>query len=211
MAKPANKPQASKNSAATADALDDDESAALEAAQAAFDASDGVDLIASGFPPYLKPRVGLTLDFTPQYTDARNPKFLRHVVLHEGDDPIVCASGPVDAAEPVEVNKGELYTISDYKGIPFEDLMGLRVQVICNGRMKLPPLPDGTARAPMYTFKLKMSADDSAVFSARKRERMIAEANAVRQAALDARRNAVNALPVSPSTSRAEQTSLHVR
>jgi hypothetical protein len=105
-----------------------------------------------------------------------------------------------------------MFTISDYKGIPFEDLMGLRVQAICNGRLKMSPLADGTARAPMYTFKLKMSAADSATFAERKRARMIAEAAAVRKAAIESRNANVNALPVSPSTSRpAEQTGMHVR
>lgn len=176
-----------------------DEAALLAQAQAEFDSAEGETVVGSGFPPYLKPQVGTLYKFRPVMTDARNPKFVRHTVIHLGKTAIVCQTGPVDDAEVVEVQPGELYSISDYKGIPFDDLMGLEVLAICKERRKMAPLPDGQTRAPMFIFDFKLSAADKLVFEDRKKARMTAEATAARLGAAAAHTAHVNGLPVTPS------------
>lgn len=172
-----------------------DEAALLAQAQAEFESAEGETVVGSGFPPYLKPQVGILYRFKPVQTDARNPKFVRHTVVHQGTAPITCATGPVDDAEPVEVAPGELYSISDYKGIPFDDLMGLDVLAFCKERRKMNNLPDGSTRAPMFIFDFKLKTADKATFEERKRARMSAEAAAMRLGAAAAHQAQVNGLP----------------
>ncbi len=173
----------------------------IDAARAEFDAMEGTEVAGSGFPPYMKPVVGGLYIFTPVMTDARNPKFVRHTVIHHGPTPVlICATGPVEDAEPVEVKAGEVYNISDYKGIPFDDLIGLRVTALCTERRKLGPMPDGTARAPMFMFKFKLSDEDAKTFAERKSSRGLAQAQALRAQELARRAAAVNGLPVTPSS-----------
>jgi hypothetical protein len=172
----------------------------LDANRAAFEAMEGEEVQGSGFPPYLKPVVGGLYTFMHVMTDARNPKFIRHNVIHKGKTSIICATGPVDDSEPVEVQPNEMYSISDYKGIPFEDLIGLTVTAWCYETKKLGPASDGTARAPMYMFKFKLSTAEAKIFAANKSQRGLAQAAATARALEAHRENAVNGLPITPSS-----------
>jgi hypothetical protein len=125
---------------------------------------------------------------------------VRNVCRWEADKPLMASTGPVSSPEPVEVEKGGLVSISDYAGIEFLDMMGLRVKLVVTGMRPLPPGRDGKHRNPMFVFKPFLSAADAKTFEDRKAAR-IAGANAQRNAlaARDAEAR-VNALPVTPSS-----------
>jgi hypothetical protein len=180
---------------------DYDEEAALASARAEFDADGSYEKVASGgFPPYIKPTVGAIYEMTPLWQDASNPEFVRNVCRWEADKPLMAMTGPVASPEPVEVRKGDLFSISDYAGLEFLDLMGLRVKVLVDGMRPLPPGRDGKHRNPMFVFVPKLKAEDKKTFEDRKASRLVniqAQKNALAARDAEAR---VNALPVTPSS-----------
>ncbi len=179
----------------------DDEEALVAAALAQFEGDASLKEVASGgFPPYVKPFVGASYDFTPLYQDASNPEFVRNVCRWEADKPLMAMTGPVANPEPVEVEKGGLVSISDYAGIEFLDLMNLRVRLVVIGKRPLPPGRDGKPRAPMFVFKPFLKAEDAKILDDRKAARLNgiqAQRNALAARDAEAR---VNALPVTPSS-----------
>jgi hypothetical protein len=195
-----------KNHKGTAAPEVDEEAEALAAAEAEFDAEGGEVVAASGFAPYIKPTVGGLYRFMPLMIDATNPEFIRNVCQWEGPGVLQASTGPVASAEAVEVQPGELFTFSDYKGIPFELMNGLKVTALCTERRPMPAGKDGKPRSPMYVFKTKLSEDDAKTFVARKTAQLSA-ANIARKAlAAKDKEAAVNGLPVSPSTAGAQQS-----
>ena len=184
----------------------------LEAATAAFDAAGGEEVLGTGFAPYLKPQVGGLYTFIPLMVDARDPSFVRYTCQNTGKD-LRCATGPVDDGEEVIVKKGEIFSISKYATLPLIEMMGLSVTAFCSGTQKLGPIkvhadPSmiGKPRSPMYTFKFKLSTEDTLKFKAARANFALEQANAQRQLAAH---NASN-LPVTPSNgpARAHQTQL---
>jgi len=191
------------NTAAQDDNLDDEavQAQALEAAAAAFAAAEGEEVLGTGFAPYLKPVVGLIFKFVPLMIDARTPNFVRYTCQNIGDTPLKCATGPVKDAEEVIVKPGEIFSISKYATLPLDEMMGLGILAFCDGRREMPPIatpgPDfGKPRSPMYTFKFKMTKEDSKNFKERRASFALEMANKAKELAAAK----VNGLPVSPST-----------
>lgn len=185
----------------------DEEELLLQQSLAEFDAEGGEIVATSGFAPYVKPYVGLLLRFTPVMTDATNPEFIRHVCLWNGKGPediLQGATGPVASAEAVDIKPGEVFSMSDYKGIPFEDMMGLKVVAICTEMRAMPP-KNGKPRADMFVFKAKLLPDDKKAFEDRKSARMAAISAAKRALAAKEEEVRVNGLPVTPSTPAGQQ------
>jgi len=184
----------------------DEDEIDLDAATAEFDAETaGAEaIVGSSFAPYFKPSIGSILRFTVLYQDATNPSFVRNVCQHNGDKPLMCATGPVASAEPVEVEPGGVFSISDYKGIPFELLQGLKAKSLCNELRAMPPIADGKGgfkpRSPMFIFKTVLDSEDVKVFNERKKAQMD-QANVARRLQV-ARENEtrVNGLPVTPTS-----------
>ena len=165
MAKPQN-----HNKPASPSHGETDQDLALAQARAEFEAAPGEAQSASGFPPYLKAFVGLVLDMQVLMIDERKENFIRHVCQYLGSTPLVCATGKVTDAEEVVVQKGELFTLSDYKGLPFEQLIGLPIKAACLETIALGPAADGKPRNPMYkfTFKFHDQARDKKIYEDRK-------------------------------------------
>ena len=181
------------------DAIDTD-----AAAQAEWDSAGGEEVVASGFPPYVKPTVGGVYVFTPLFIDARNPKFIRVTCRNDSSRMLMGATGPVDSAEAVPVQPGELFSFSDYKGLPFEELIGLKVTAKCTERRKMPDGPNGP-RAPMFIFAMRLSSDDAKTFNANKTARLNAGAAAARALTQAQAATAAGNLPVSPSHTAGQQ------
>jgi hypothetical protein len=179
----------------------DDEEALVAAALAEFGQDADLKEVASGgFPPYVKPFVGAKYDFTPLWQDASNPEFVRNVCRWEADKSIMASTGPVASPEPVEVEKGGLVSISDYAGIEFLDMMGLRVRLVVTGMRPLPPGRDGKHRNPMFVFKPFLSSADAKIMEDRKAARIVgAQAQQRALAARDAEAR-VNSLPLTPTS-----------
>lgn len=67
-----------------------------------------------GFAPYWSPKPGAWFYGALTALDARDPEFIRYECINLGPNPITCARGPADNAEPVQVAVGERFTISQY-------------------------------------------------------------------------------------------------
>ena len=201
-----------KNATTTVHTNDDDVEVDLTAALGDFESfaqSEGlVAVVGTSFAPYCKPIVGKKMIFTPDAIDVRDPEFIRCVSIWQGDESLMCATGPVADAEPVEVKKGERFSMSQYASIPFEALMGLKVFAMCTGTRQLGKNKQGLPRAPMYEFKFLLSKVDSETYKLRQAERASAVLAQAKENARLATAAAVNGLPVSPSTSRPAQQNL---
>ncbi len=197
---------AKKTAPAPAPEVDDEE---LEAAAAAaeFEAAEGETIVGSNFPPYTKPYVGALYRFMPMYRDESDPDFIRNVCIWTGDKPLAASTGPVDAPEEVLVNKGEFFSFSDYKGIPFEELQGISTVSICREERKLAAKGNKPARR-MFVFESKVAAEDNAKYMERKKERALALNAASTSARLVDTNDKVNSLPVTPSTGTPAQQQL---
>ena len=78
----------------------------------------------TGFPPYWNPGEGKSFRARFLLIDNRDPNFIRYVCINTGKFPLLCATGPAEDAEPVFVQPGEQFTISDYAGLPLVYLLG---------------------------------------------------------------------------------------
>jgi hypothetical protein len=196
-----------KNTPATAnkapnhdeDGEEDDETL-LASALAEFDATEGEEIVA-GFAPYVKPTVGALYTFVPLMVDARDPTFIRYTCQNTGKNSIMGQTGPVADAEPVEIKPGEVFSFSEFKGIPFVEMIGLNLTAICAGRRQLGPVrtpgPDfGKPRSPMFVFRFKMSRDNASQFKENRAKYALAQAHTKNLTAA----SAASALPVTPST-----------
>ena len=97
--------------------------------------------------------------------DFRDPKMPRFIFENPLDIPIQCFKGPVDNAEPITVNKGEFFTLSQYKGLPIENYMDLEVMYKVIGTQDTP-------NGKMYVWEPRMTAESKKIVNARRKEEM---------------------------------------
>jgi hypothetical protein len=121
---------------------------------------------ALGFAPYFKVQ-GLGDCFVGKLVslDFRDPKMPRFIFENPMDIPIQCYKGPVDNAEPVIVNKGEFFTLSQYKGLPIENYMDIDVMYKVVGTQE-------TDNGTMYVWEVRMSPESKKLVNARRKEEM---------------------------------------
>ena len=149
-----------KNAATTAEApISDYEKLILAAVQ-------GWEKDSLGFAPYFKVQeVGDCFVGKLVSLDFRDPKMPRFIFENPLDIPIQCFKGPVDNAEPITVNKGEFFTLSQYKGLPIENYMDLEVMYKVIGTQDTP-------NGKMYVWEPRMTAESKKIVNARRKEEM---------------------------------------
>lgn len=96
---------------------------------------EGLERENVGFPPYWTPAEGKKLWARPVAIDQRDPKFWRYVL--EAGHRTACQVGPADEDEKVAVEKGELFTMSVYAGLPLERFFGEWVLITCTKKREL--------------------------------------------------------------------------
>lgn len=133
----------------------------LEAAEAAFDemlaSEDWVEDSQAGLPPYWKAAMGQSavgqfFRGIPMMIDNKTPNFVRYVL--QASIPMTCYRGPVDSAEPVEIEPGDLFTISSYAGLDMEKYLGFEVAAMVVEEMDLKPTDDGPRK--FYRWKIRV-------------------------------------------------------
>lgn len=136
----------------------------------------------TGFPPYWNPGIGKWFKATVMNRDERDPDFIRYHLLALA--PVVCAKGPSDDAEEIEVQPGEFFTCSAYAALPLDKYFGIDIKVITYKTRKLPgnDASKGVKR-DLFEFKILVTPDTRNLLEAGRK----AEAKALRQAAQDAR------------------------
>lgn len=115
------------------------------------------------FPPYWKPLLGAGFIARVITCDARDPEFLRYVL--EAAAPVMCRVGSAQQDNLVQVEIGEQFTTSVYRGLPLHEYMGLLdpIVVVCVGQRQVKGRPND-----MWVFKIRTSTRDSATLAERR-------------------------------------------
>jgi hypothetical protein len=140
-----------------------EEAAQLEAAEASFnemfESEDWVEDSQSGLPPYWKAAmngqsaVGQFFRGIPMMIDNKDPNFIRYVM--QATIPLTCYRGPVDSAEAVSVQPGELFTISSYAGLDMVRYLGFEIAAIIVEDTQLAPTAEIAVRN-FYRWKIRV-------------------------------------------------------
>lgn len=142
----------------------------------------------TGFPPYWNPGEGKSFRAQILLVDSRDPAFVRFVCVNKGKSALLCARGPADDAEPVEVPVGGQFTISHYDGLPLAFLLGQEAIFLAKEKVKT-----NTPGRTVWIWKMKCESKVKALLNER---RVLA---AQRMAELQ-QKAAASDLPVTPST-----------
>lgn len=116
------------------------------------------------FPPYWNPSMNGWWYGMVTAIDDRDPEFPRVVV--QAKRPLMCARGPADDAEEVEVKESEFFTLSPYAALPLERYIGVSVLVRVTGQRKVPGRPND-----MWIFSLSVSPEDKKILDSERKER----------------------------------------
>jgi hypothetical protein len=168
---------APKHDARDLDEEGEDFTGELPALPAEFGTDKVVDNVV-GFPPYWEPgEPGNHCDLIPQYLDTTDTSFLRIVCKYIGDEPLQCMTGSKgddgNSGTPVEVRKGELFTIGWYATLPLEFGMANQVpiRVVVVKKSRNGKNPDGTPKM-LWHFKYQTSERGAKQISAEKQRAM---------------------------------------
>lgn len=129
----------------------------------------------NNFPPYWKPEEGKSFYAAPVGKDYRDPKFPR--VVWKALEPIECFTGASDNQENVTVERGGLFTSSEYGSMRVaivDAVMGYPVIVTVEDEM-------GTnERGEFYRFQYQYSLADAKAIKAGIASPMLAQVNAAK-------------------------------
>jgi hypothetical protein len=85
--------------------------------------------------------------------------------------PLDCQEGPTEDGVIITVPPGGIFTISDYKGIPFDTYMGFEIIVMCRAEDKLKgnEQSNGVPR-DFFRFAMKVSSKVEALVLSQRKE-----------------------------------------
>lgn len=120
------------------------------------------------FPPYWNPVEGAMIIAKVIGVDYRDPEF-RRIVL-EAVAPVECYRGPKDDQEPVTVEPGERFTMSEYSLV--SEIVGYLINLACPFSLmaKEQVASRKNTKNSYWTFELKMPGDARKRLQAMRRE-----------------------------------------
>ena len=142
----------------------------LEKQMAAMEAAMGGDTQSVvdtqvGLPPYWKPMpdgtgsaVGRWFCGVPMSLDNQDPNFPRWVI--QATQPLTCYRGPKADMEEVQVQPGDLFTISEYAGLNLREYFGMKIGVVIVSDTPLSPTPDGEPRN-FYRWQVRLDKNEA--------------------------------------------------
>lgn len=116
----------------------------------------------SGFPPYWSPGEGKSFRGRILARDVRDPNFIRYVV--EASETTECVRGSGDDAEPVMVEKGQQFTVSDYFALDLRSVLGLEIKATSTEKVRTKGGND------VWLWKLAMPPEARKILHARRAE-----------------------------------------
>jgi hypothetical protein len=120
-----------------------------------------------GFAPYFSPSEGAKFHGRLLDADATNPAFIRFTF--EALTDLECFTGPADEQDSVLVRKGEVFTVSAFAQVRFEEYGGMKMIVEFKEKVKT-----STVGRSVWLMGLKLHKDDYAIVQARRHESMAA-------------------------------------